>query len=69
MKRKILSSEEYYSHDEMINWIEQSSNEELVDEFYWVVTRLSSSSSNISDRVDADKEFKLIKKELLRRLG
>ena len=69
MKRKITSSEDQYSYDEMINWIESANNKELVEEFYWVVVRLSSTASNIADRIQADQEFKLVKKELLKRLG
>ncbi len=69
MKRKITSSEDQYSYDEMINWIESASNKELVEEFYWVTVRLSSTVSDIADKIQADQEFKLVKKELLKRLG
>lgn len=54
--------------EEKIIWLENASNEELINQFRWSVLAMSN-GNNISARIEGQEDYDLVTAELLKRLN
>ena len=65
MKRVIRSNADL-SYEEKIAWLQSADSEQLVNQFYSAIVRLTKSS--LSEQIEAQEDYDIIKAELLKRL-
>lgn len=54
--------------EEKINWLENASNEELINQLRWSVLAMSN-GDHISTRIEGQEDYDLVTAELLKRLN
>ncbi len=55
------------TREEKIKWLENATNEEVINQFKWTVTALTIGS--LDQRIEAEEDYDLVTKEILNRMN
>lgn len=53
---------------EKVDWLTNTTNEQVVDHLKWVVIRMTNQNNNIGEQIEAQEDYNLAVAEILKRM-